>query len=77
MEGPNTWPSNDPSDAIIPPVIRRAHGRPKIARRKAVDEPTNLYKLIRSGYVVKCENCGGLGHNFKRYQLLLNPGRKR
>ncbi|XP_059450921.1 uncharacterized protein LOC132181698 [Corylus avellana] len=77
MEGPQTWPADDPCDQILPPCIRRAPGRPKISRRKAVDEPTNPYKLTRSGYIVKCGNCGGLGHNYKGCHLPLNTDRKR
>jgi hypothetical protein len=60
MEGPNTWPVDDPCDVILPPVVRRAPGKPKISRRRAAEEPTNPYKLTRCGYVVKCGNCGGL-----------------
>ncbi|XP_059461967.1 uncharacterized protein LOC132190960 [Corylus avellana] len=77
MEGPQTWPADDPCDEIQPPIIRRAPGRPKISRRKDVDESTNPYKLTRSGYIVKCGNCGGLGHNYKGCHLPLNPDRKR
>ena len=32
MKGLNTWPTNDPCDPIMPTIIRRAPGRPKIAR---------------------------------------------
>jgi hypothetical protein len=77
MEGPNTWPTDDPCDPIMPPIVRRAPGRPKITRRKEADEPTNPYKLTRSGYTVKCGNCGGLGHNWKSCKQPLNPNRKR
>jgi hypothetical protein len=77
VEGPNTWPVDDPCDPIMPPIVRRAPGRPNIARRRKVDEPTNLYKLTRSGYTVKCGNRGGLGHNYKSYKQPLNPNRKR
>jgi hypothetical protein len=40
-------------------------------------ELTSPYKLTCSGYTMKYENCGGLGHNFKGYQLPLNPDRKK
>ena len=72
-EGPNTWPVDDPCDPIMPPIVRRAPGRLKIARQREADEPTNPYKLTRSGYTVKCENCGGLGHNYKSCKQPLNP----
>jgi hypothetical protein len=49
VEGPNTWPANDPCNAILPLVVRKAPSRPKIARQRAVDEPTNPYKLTLSG----------------------------
>jgi hypothetical protein len=77
MQGPNTWPSDDPCDSIMLPIIKRALRRPKIARRRAANEPISPYKLTCSGYVVKCENCEGLGHNYKGCQLPLNPDRKK
>jgi hypothetical protein len=77
MEGPQTWPADDECDPILPPNNRKAPGRPKVSRKKATDEPPNPYKLTRSGYVVKCANCGGLGHNYKGCHLPLNPDRKR
>ena len=73
IEGPQTWPTNDPCDAIMSPNIRKDHGRPKISYKRAANEPPNPYKLIRSGYSVKCANCEGLFHNYKGYHLPLNP----
>jgi hypothetical protein len=67
VEGPNTWLADDPCDPIMSLVVRRTLGRPKIARRKEADE------LTRSGYTVKCGNCGGLGHNYKGCKQPLNP----
>jgi hypothetical protein len=77
IEGLQTWPANDPCDAILAPNIQRALGRPKISRKRAADEPPNPYKLTCSGYSVKCANCGGLCHNCKGCHLPLNPNRKR
>jgi hypothetical protein len=77
MEGPQTWPADDECDPILSPNNRKAPGRPKVSRKKATDKPPNLYKLTRSGYVVKCANCGDLGHNYKGCHLPLNLDRKR
>jgi hypothetical protein len=77
VEGSNTWPADDLCDPIMPPVVRRAPGKPKIARRRKVDESTNPYKLTRSGYVVKYGNCGELRYNYKGCQQPLNLDRKR
>ncbi|XP_059458345.1 uncharacterized protein LOC132187941 [Corylus avellana] len=77
MEGPMTLSSDDPCNVILPPIIRKASGRPKIARKRAANEPINPYKLTCSGYLVKCENCGGLGHNYNVCLVPLNPDRKR
>jgi hypothetical protein len=77
MQGPNTWPSDDPCNSILLLVIKRALRRSKIARRRAANEPTSPYKLTRSGYVVKFGNYGGLGHNYKDCKLPLNPYQKR
>ena len=73
VEGPNTWSSDDPCDPIMSPVIRKALGKPKIARRREADKPTNPYKLTRSEYAMKCENYRRLGHNYKGCQQPLNP----
>jgi hypothetical protein len=48
-----------------------------VSRKKATDKPPNPYKLTRNGYVVKCANCGGLGHNYKGCHLPLNLNRKK
>jgi hypothetical protein len=77
MEGPQTWLADDECDPILLPNNRRALGRPKVSWKKATDEPPNPYKLTRSGYVVKYANCGGLGHNYKGFQLPLNQDIKR
>ena len=77
MQGPNTWPTDNSCDKILPPIVRRAPSRPKIARRRAPHKPTNPYKIRRSGYIVKCGNCGDSGHNYKGCQLPLNPDWKR
>jgi hypothetical protein len=77
MEGPQTWLADDECYPILPPNNRRASGRPKVSRKKVTDEPPNPYKLTCSGYVMKYANCGGLGHNYKGFQLPLNPDRKR
>jgi hypothetical protein len=34
MEGPKTWPADDPCNEILPPINGRALGRPKSDRRK-------------------------------------------
>jgi hypothetical protein len=36
MQGPNTWPFDDPCDVILPPIIKKALGRPKITRKRAI-----------------------------------------
>jgi len=77
MPGPEEWPDVGAYSEILPPVDRVQPGRPRKARRRAPDEPTNPYKISRSGYVVTYGNCGGKGHNYKGCHLPLNPNRKR
>lgn len=77
MPGPEEWPDVGAYDEILPPVDRVQPGRPRKVRRRAPDEPTNPYKISRSGYVVTCGNCRGKGHNYKGWHLPLNPNRKR
>jgi hypothetical protein len=82
LECPNTWLSGDPYNAILPPVIRRAPGRPKIpgkpkiARRRVAVEPPNPYKLTHSGYVMKCGNCGASDMISKVFSYLSIQTRK-
>ena len=77
IEGPYTWSVDNSRDAILLPNIRRAPDRPKVSRKRAADEPPNPFKLTRSGYYVKCVNCGGLSHYYKGCHLPLNPDQKR
>jgi len=77
MPGPKEWPPADGCDVVIPLIVRVQPRHPKKARKRAPDEPTNPYKISRSGYVVMCENCRGQGHNYKGCNLPLNPNRKR
>lgn len=76
MPGPEEWPRVADCDEMLPPTVRVQPGRPKKVRRRAPDEPTNPYKISRAGYVVKCGNCGGNGHNYKGCHLPANPNRK-
>jgi hypothetical protein len=77
MLGPNDWPNAEGADEIFPSNVRVQPGRIRKARRKALDEPINPYKISRNGYVVKCGNYGGQGHNYKSCSLLENLNRKR
>jgi hypothetical protein len=64
MPGPDEWPNVEGTDEISTPNVRIQPGSPRKARRQAPDEPINPYKISRSGYMVKCGNCGGQGHNY-------------
>ncbi|KAH1198952.1 hypothetical protein GmHk_18G052421 [Glycine max] len=48
---------------MLPPVMRRAPGRPKKARNMRNDESTNTFKLLRQSKSVVCKKCGKIGHN--------------
>src|ERR1044072_1532220 len=60
--GPKLWPE-DPSPPSNPPFGRRAPRRPKKARRKTNDEPSNPTKLRKHNSTVKCKRCSEQGHN--------------
>ncbi|KAI8551959.1 hypothetical protein RHMOL_Rhmol06G0227900 [Rhododendron molle] len=51
------------SDAIMAPSLRRPPGRPKKARRKAVDEEKNPHLARRTHQSLKCSTCNEYGHN--------------
>ncbi|KAB1207710.1 hypothetical protein CJ030_MR7G005498 [Morella rubra] len=48
MLGPDEWPKDD-DNTILPPQYRRQPGRPRVARRRGLDEPDETYKVTRQG----------------------------
>ena len=62
MPGPEEWPRED-FDIVLPPQVRRGPGRPRIARKRAPDEPDETYKVTRQGYAHACKTCKLVGHN--------------
>ena len=50
---------------MLPPMMRRALGRPKKTRNKSNDEPKTNFKLPRQSKSVVCKKCGKVGH-YKR-----------
>ncbi|GKV00257.1 hypothetical protein SLEP1_g12979 [Rubroshorea leprosula] len=63
IRGAPQWEKSD-MPPVQPPVIRRAAGRPKKARRKAADEMEKQSgKMGRKGVKMRCTLCGNIGHN--------------
>jgi hypothetical protein len=61
--GPQLWRISK-TEAINPPVVRRAIGRPKKNRNKANDEPKNPPHLLpRDLPTLTCQKCKTPGHN--------------
>ena len=60
--GPNLWPLLQ-TPVMLPPVIRRAPGRPKKVRNKKNDESTKRSNLAKQPRSVVCKNCRTIGHN--------------
>ena len=60
--GPNLWPPLQ-TPVMLPPIMRKAHGRPKKARNKKNDESTKRPNLARQSRSVVCKNCRTIGHN--------------
>lgn len=52
------WPELD-IEPCKPPMLRRRVGRPTIARRRGVGEPTPM----KRSFIVRCGKCGASGHN--------------
>ncbi|KAJ1387855.1 hypothetical protein SESBI_39616 [Sesbania bispinosa] len=60
------WEKTDYA-APVPPPIKRSVGRPKIQRRRDVnEEPTNATRLKRSYADVICSRCGHNNHNIRK-----------
>lgn len=66
------WLIDDGCDYILPPIVRTALEKPKMVKRRAIDDLTNPYKVSCSGYVVTCGNYGGMCHSYKEYPRLEN-----
>ena len=75
LPGEEDWPKTN-NLPCNPPIYKNAVGRPRKARKKAIDEPTNPYKITRVGQTIKCSNCGASGHNVRRCKGPLKPNRK-
>ncbi|KAG5521580.1 hypothetical protein RHGRI_033961 [Rhododendron griersonianum] len=56
------WVQTD-YDPIMPPALRKKAGRPKKARRRAVDEPKNPNAIRKQPESLKCGKCREYGHN--------------
>jgi hypothetical protein len=62
--GPRMWPATD-TEAINPPLMRRAPGRPKKKRNRSNDEPKDSRVLPRHLSTVQCKKCLKFGHNIR------------
>ena len=60
--GPNLWPPLQ-TPVMLPPVMKRALGRPKKARNKKNDEFTKKPYLPRQSRSAVCKNGKAIGHN--------------
>ena len=64
-------------DPIHPPPFKKMPGRPKISRKKLVDEirtdPKDPTKLSRHGICMKCTICKEYGHNKRGCHMKDNP----
>jgi hypothetical protein len=58
------WPATD-TEAINPPLMRRAPGRPKKKRNRSNDEPKDSRVLPRHLSTVQCTKCLKFGHNIR------------
>ena len=63
-KGKNMWPESE-KPPVEPPTVRQMLGRPKLKRRKDVDEPRKSGKLSRKGVEMTCSLCREKGHNKK------------
>ena len=60
----NIWPESE-KPPVEPPTVRQMLSRPKLKRRKDVDEPRKSGKLSRKGVEMTCSLCREKGHNKK------------
>ncbi|MFQ6633319.1 hypothetical protein Gotur_010890, partial [Gossypium turneri] len=48
---------------ILPPTLRKPHGRPTKVRRKEPDEPQTTERLSKRGVDMRCSKCKRIVHN--------------
>ena len=60
--GPKLWFLLQ-TPVMLPPVMRRAPGKPKKARNKRNDESTKRSNLARQWKSIVCKKCRKIGHN--------------
>ncbi|OIT28675.1 hypothetical protein A4A49_41426 [Nicotiana attenuata] len=56
------WPAST-NPPVAPPVVKSMPGRPKKVRRKEATETKKCGKLLKTGLVMRCSICKGVGHN--------------
>ena len=74
MPSADEWPQTD-FDPILPPDTRVQVGRPKKARKRAVDEPRDASRIKRTCDTTKCGNCHQWGHNSRGCKRPINRNR--
>ena len=76
INGRSMWPEVS-GDPIHPPPFKKMPGRPKISRKKSIDEirtdPKDPTKLSRHGIRMKCTICNEYGHNKRGCHKKDNP----
>lgn len=64
INGKDLWsPTNNYT--LVPPDVEKRLGRPKKARRREPDEPSDPTKLGKKGIKMTCRLCGKVGHNIR------------
>lgn len=62
INGRDLWPQTD-QPLMLPPDVKKRSGRPKKARRREPEEPTDPTKLSKRGVKMRCSACRKVGHN--------------
>ncbi|KAJ4729569.1 Zinc finger, PMZ-type [Melia azedarach] len=60
------WPKIDNIEQLHPPLVKRKAGRPKLRKRKGVDEVVGCSK---KSVAIRCSACKQLGHNKRTCRL--------
>ncbi|KAH7857443.1 hypothetical protein Vadar_012735 [Vaccinium darrowii] len=64
INGRELWPPTY-NPTLVPPDVEKRLGRPKKARRREPDEPSDPTKLGKKGIKMTCRLCGKVGHNVR------------
>ena len=70
LNGPKMWPEAE-GYPLCPPSVKTMPGRPKVKRKRSVDERQSSNKKGKKGVMMKYSICNGLNHNARSCKAVI------